>query len=61
MQFGDAAEEEKLIAIVRNRSSSIDDRLAALTDCLARPNEKVAALVGKSAPTPTRNSAVPRF
>jgi putative membrane-bound dehydrogenase-like protein len=45
VQFGDAAEQDKLIAIVRSRARSTDDRLRALADCLARPNEKVAKLV----------------
>ena len=45
VQFGDTTDQEKLIAIVRDVSRSADDRLHALADCLARPNENVAALV----------------
>jgi putative membrane-bound dehydrogenase-like protein len=45
VQFGDPAEQEKLIELARNPSRSTADRLRALAACLARPNEKVSALV----------------
>ncbi|HTU24626.1 MAG TPA: hypothetical protein VMF30_04470, partial [Pirellulales bacterium] len=43
-RFGGADAQDELIEIVRG-NGPVDERLKALADCLARPNDKIAALV----------------